>query len=383
MMPRAPHSTLRTHFADPRSARRARALTALSLIACAALTACAAADEDADSAPDFGSFTGGAPGTGGATGSPLSPPSGSAGAPAGSAGTRSEQVGGNGTPIASTGGTTGSNSGSNTGGTGNIGTGGTTNAGAGGSVSAGGSAQVDPNGAGGSTGTAGAPPNGAGGTAAQPPPAVGGDIACPAGASFCSGFESGVLPAGTEPHAVGPSGVDGAFTFESAGAFAGQFSLVVPATNSGGFFYRALAVPVPGQDFWVRLYMNVSTTFGDNSHDSLFGASSGALAADVNGEALVELSEQFNEVLLNTDDAVFNPPTTTTLPANTWLCMEAHYNGGTGDVEIFADGNEIVNAPGYRTVNYQTFRIGYMRYNDDRAVRYDDVIVAPARVGCQ
>jgi hypothetical protein len=141
-------------------------------------------------------------------------------------------------------------------------------------------------------------------------------------------------------------------------------------------------VPVPVQDFWVRLYMHLSTPLGDNSHDSVFGASSGALAADVNGEALVELSEQFNEILLNTDDALFNPPTNNTLPANTWLCMEAHYDGGTGDVEIFADGAALIDAQGYRQVNYQTFRIGYMRYNDDRTVRYDEVVVAPNRVGC-
>jgi hypothetical protein len=62
--------------------------------------------------------------------------------------------------------------------------------------------------------------------------------------------------------------------------------------------------------------------------------------------------------------------------------MEAHYNGGTGNVEIFADGAELINAPGYRAVTYQSFRIGYMRYNDDRTVRYDDLIVAPTRVGC-
>jgi hypothetical protein len=106
------------------------------------------------------------------------------------------------------------------------------------------------------------------------------------------------------------------------------------------------------------------------------------LTADVNGEALVELSEQFNEILLNTDDALFNPPTNNTLPANTWLCMEAHYNGGSGDVEIFADGAPLIDAAGYRAVTFQTFRIGYMRYNDDRTVRYDDVVVAPNRVGC-
>jgi hypothetical protein len=119
-------------------------------------------------------------------------------------------------------------------------------------------------------------------------------------------------------------------------------------------------------------------------HDGtcLGSGSSGPITADVNNEALVELSEQFNEILLNTHDGLFNPPTNNTLPANQWLCMEAHYNGGTGDVQIFADGQELINAPGYRAIRYQTFRIGYMRYNDDRAVSYDDVIVAPARVGC-
>lgn len=261
--------------------------------------------------------------------------------------------------------------------------GGAGNLGTGGSMSAGGSAQVDPNGTAGAN-AAGAPPvGGAGGSANNepPPPPAGPDIACPAGASFCSGFESGAFPEGTLSHAVGP-GSDGAFVFDTANAFAGTTSLSIPATGSGGFFYRALAVPVPGQDFWVRLYMNLSTPLGDNSHDSVFGASSGPITADVNNEALVELSEQFNEILLNTDDALFNPTANNTLPANQWLCMEAHYNGGSGDVQIFADGQELINAPGYRPLTYQSFRIGYMRYNDDRTVRYDDVVVAPARVGC-
>jgi hypothetical protein len=368
-------STFRARSRDV--CRRTRRFAPLaSFVACSALAACAAAidDDEASGPPDFSGNVGGA-----TAGNPSLPPNGMtppannpALTPTGSAG--SEGVPGN-TPIANgTGGSsgTGSNNGSS--------------AGTGGATGAAGSAAVDPNGAagsdtnvgqGGSNATAGA------GGSVNPPttPPSGPDIDCPAGASFCSGFESGAFPAGTQFHSVGP-GSPNPFLFDSTEVFAGTQALVIPATNSGGFFYRALAVPVPGQDFWVRLYMHLSTPLGDNSHDSVFGASSGALTADVNGEALVELSEQFNEILLNTDDALFNPPTNNTLPANTWLCMEAHYDGVSGDVEIFADGAALVDAAGYRALNFQTFRIGYMRYNDDRTVRYDDVVVAPNRVGC-
>lgn len=238
-----------------------------------------------------------------------------------------------------------------------------------------------PNGtAGSNTGGGGAGP-GAAGTGSAPPLPTEPDIDCPAGASFCSGFEGTQFPAGTQFHSVGPQ-TPTPFAFDSTETFAGQQALVIPATNSGGFFYRALAVPVPGQDFWVRLYMHLSTALGDNSHDSVFGASSGGIQADVNGEALVELSEQFERILLNTDDALFNPMVGSTLAPNTWHCIEAHYNGVTGDVQIFADGEQLINATGYRQLTYQSFRIGYMRYNDDRTIRYDDVIVAPNRVSC-
>jgi hypothetical protein len=362
-----------------------RALFIAGALAASALLACAAAsDDDADGPPDFSGSVPGGSGAPGTTGGLSNTPSN----PAGMNNPGSNSPGGTNNPGSNPGSTDGQTGVSGpvvgAGGAGSgTGNGGAGNVGAAGSVNAGGSAQVDPNaGAAGSSMNAGgaAPVAGAGGGPAEPPPPVGSDIDCPAGASFCSGFESGVMPNGTMPHAVGP-GSAGAFLFETNGAFAGT-SLVVPATGSGGFFYRALAVPIPGQNFWVRLYMNLSTPLGDNSHDSVFGGSSGAITADVNNEALVELSEQFNEILLNTDDALFNPAANNTLPANQWLCMEAHYDGGSGDVQIFADGQELINAPAYRAITYQSFRIGYMRYNDDRTVRFDDVIVAPARIGC-
>lgn len=223
---------------------------------------------------------------------------------------------------------------------------------------------------------------GSGGAAAGGPSGGGsGDIVCPSGATFCSGFEGTALPAGTKFHAVGPSGAM-TYTFDTTNPKFGKQSLSIPE-HSGGFYYRALAVPVPGNDFWVRLYVRVSRAFGDDGHDSLFGASNGNIDADVNNEALVEFSEQFNEVLLNTDDQLFNPSGMSTLTANDWHCIEAHFEGGSGNVQIFSDGMEIINAPGYAKASFQSFRIGYMQYHDTRGVWYDDVIVAPARVNCQ
>jgi len=84
----------------------------------------------------------------------------------------------------------------------------------------------------------------------------------------------------------------------------------------------------------------------------------------------------------NTDDQLFTPMTKSKLAADTWHCIEAHYDGGSGTVEIFVDGEELINAPGYKTLTLQSFRVGYMRYNDDRDVWFDDVIIGPSRVAC-
>lgn len=400
----------------PVSARRRTARTLCSwlapIAACAALAAACGGDE-ATGEPDFGTGAlGPFGGVSGGTSNPAAPgvnnsgnnfnntvgnnnalpPSGTPG------GNNNEPVQGNGTPTAvnnNAGNNQGNNPSAGTPGAAGSGSAAPGNNGAGGApanpppAGAAGSAQMPPQQPPPQTGAAGSaqmppqqPPPQQPPPPPPPPPAPAGpDIDCPAGATFCSGFEGTALPAGMT-HAVGSNPAAGAFVLDTTEAFEGNQSLSVPATGNGGFFYRAFAVPVPGQDFWVRLYMHLSTPLGDNSHDSVFGASSGGLTADVNGESLVELSEQFNEILLNTDDALFNPPTNMTLPANEWLCMEAHYVGGSGNVEIFVNETSLINATGYGAQMHQTFRFGYMRYNDDRTIRYDNVVVAPQRVGC-
>jgi hypothetical protein len=305
--------------------------------------------------PGSGGMSGGSPGAG--TGG-KSPSTGGTPSTGGAAGLGNSGANNAGSSGANTGGRSGASS---TGGVAGSASGGTTAGGASGGVNAGGASG------------AGAGSGGASGGSAP-------DIPCPAGATFCSGFEGTALPAGVKFHAVGPTEPN-PYSFDASQAKTGRQSLAIPI-HSGGFYYRALAVPVPGQNFWVRLYLRVSREFGDEGHDSLFGASTGNLDADVNGEALVEFSEQFNEVLLNTDDQLFNPEGASKLTADKWHCIEAHYDGASGNVQIFADGDEVIHATGYAKQTFQTFRLGYMQYHDTRAVWYDDVVVAPSRVSC-
>jgi hypothetical protein len=218
----------------------------------------------------------------------------------------------------------------------------------------------------------------------NPPPPTTPDITCPSGASFCSGFESAALPSGTvfQPTGTQPQ-------FDTAVKHSGNQSIVFPA-GSGGFSVKEVVAPIPGQTFWARLFVQVSSTFGDNDHDSLFVASTATTTEDNNAEHGPELSEQGNQILLNADDALFNaagpgfPSASTgpTISANTWHCIEAFYDGGTGDVQIFGDSQMLINAPAYKKLTYSTFRFGYIQFNTARTIHFDDVVVAPDRVGC-
>jgi hypothetical protein len=372
------------------------------IAACSAVLACSSDDT---APPNGGSSRGGTSGTGGVastSGGAMSGATGLGGATTGSGGASGAAGSGavpatggstanGGTPPTAgsagkvgTGGAGGSTAGSTNGG--QLGTGGagtstggqnTAGTGTGGTAAAAGSAATGGNAGAGATGTAGT----SGGGGAPAGGSAGADITCPTGASFCSGFEGTALPSGTQFLSVGPNSPD-PYALDTSQHFAGKQSLQI-TKGSGGFYYRALAVPVPGQDFWARFYLRVSSVFGDNSHDSLFGASTGALTADSNNETLVEFSEQFNKVLLNTKDQLFQPTDSNTITADAWHCIEAHYDGSSGDVQIFSDGKEIIHATAYAKQTFKTFRLGYMQYNDARSIWYDDVIVAPSRVNCE
>jgi hypothetical protein len=397
----AMHRALRTSHltAAPR-----RSFTSATTVALAVLLG-ACSSGDADPAP---SFSGGQapPGSGG---------SGSANAPSTSPGSTSNNSTNTNTPSTSqqtasnvnnseslptnlpqTNGSAGSGSGSNNNSNNNTNSGTQGSGGAGGAgnnTASGGSA-----GSASTMGTAGngtmPPPTGNAGTSGngsagaggntQPPPDTTPDIACPTGATFCSGFEGTTLPSTS----IFQSNPVTQFAFDTTVKHSGSQSLKITSAKSG-FNIQEVVVPIPGNAFWARLFIQTSTDFGDNDHDSLFVGSTASTSQDNNAESGPEFSEQGNQILINADDKLyamggpgFPQGKGPQLTANTWHCIEAHYDGGSGDVEYFSDGTQLINAAGFLKTTYQTFRFGYIEFNTPRTIWFDDVVVAPDRVGC-
>jgi hypothetical protein len=157
-------------------------------------------------------------------------------------------------------------------------------------------------------------------------------------------------------------------------------------TSPGAFHYRMLGVTVP-QTFWVRLHIKSDQAIGQDGHNAFFIAMTDPNYH--NSTHSVEVSEQFNCIILNDHDALFPTGNTcgtnTALSANAWHCMEAMFDGSTGNVQVYADGTQIINATGWANAKapFNTFEFGYANYHDPAAsVWYDDVAIGPTRLGC-
>ncbi len=351
----------------------------------AALAGCGAAEEGADGPPVFGASNPSAPG--GNSGTPQNPASGSAGAT--NPNNPSQAAGSGSTPSASPGGSA-APSGTEGNGNPNAPLDPSTASNSGGAMAPGtGGAGSMPSGGQQPSGAAGAPP------VTNPPvttPATP-DIACPAGAIFCSGFEGTTLPAGTtfEPSYLAPTALGAQVTLDTAVFHGGRQSLKMPVGNQFNY-YRMLAVSVP-TSFWVRLYTRSNVGFGaeGSTHASLYMGSI-LPPGEYNGDGAIEIAEQFTQIQLNKNDARYGTsglspaPTSTgtTLPDNTWTCMETEFDGATGAVRVFVEGDQIIDASDWQPPTaYKTFRFGYLRFDSPpRDVWMDDVVVTANRVGC-
>jgi hypothetical protein len=218
---------------------------------------------------------------------------------------------------------------------------------------------------------------------------------CPSGAIFCADFEeaSGVpsnAPVGTatfaDPSEYGwtfGGSTNAAMVLDKTAPYAGTQSLKV--NPSSGFSVRTLSVAVP-QTFWVRLYIKSDKAIGQPDHNSFFGA---GLDPDYSKGKFVELSEQFNCVLLNASDSL-NPMGTTcsantALTANDWHCMAAQFDGATGNVQVFSGTTKIIDAVAWTPAKeaFTTFSFGYFAYNANSAtVWYDNVVVSASPLSC-
>ena len=254
--------------------------------------------------------------------------------------------------------------------------------GTGGGSSQGGSGLSGAGGAGGAVGAGGssAGGGGAGGTTSTG--------FCPADHIFCTDFEEAAgLPTGAVMAAPDETniafGTPDFMILDSVSPFAGQRSLKV--TSPGAFHYRMVGVTVPA-NFWVRLYMKSDQDIGQPDHNAFFAAMANP---DYHRGTGVELAEQFSCLLLNNQDALFPTGTAcgaaTALPKNVWHCVVAHYDGTTGNVQVFAEQTQIINAVAWPNAmaTFNTFEFGYANYHAPAAsVWYDNIAITTSPLSC-
>lgn len=242
-------------------------------------------------------------------------------------------------------------------------------------------------------GSAGDQPGAAGTAGSGPAPDPG---VCPAEATFCSGFESAELPEGAVFKLNGDPATPWTALFEvdSTVSFAGNSSLRVRKNSepNASTMYKVLAVPSGGADFWVRLYLRSDVELGQEGHNAYAIAS---VSDDPNDAAKVEFADDVG-LSFNASDDVRWPEgfgrltsggtMPYSLPANEWHCIELHFDGAGRTQSLFVAGEELIVASNYPSsaISFATFKFGYLGYHNevDRTVWYDDVVVAPARIGC-
>ena len=335
-----------------------------------------------------GGSAAGTSGGGGTAGTGVAGNTGVAGSNAGAGGS-STGVAGSGGSAAGTTGSGGSTAGSTGSGGSASGTAGATAGTGGGNAGRGGSA----GGAAGQTGSAGR--GGAGGSGQGGSSGSGGPTTCPANATFCSGFETAGLPAGAVYKLNGnpstPFTAD--YAIDTAQKSSGSSSLKVKSSaeaGTSGSMYKMLAVPAPMNTFWVRFFIRSDMPIGSNEHNAFAVAS---LTDEPNDSSGVEFAEDVG-ISFNASDVVRWPTgygrltngsmMPYSLPANTWHCVEISFDGAARVQQLFVGGTQLINATDYPSATraFKNFKFGFNSlHGPARNMWYDDVAVAPTRVG--
>jgi hypothetical protein len=182
------------------------------------------------------------------------------------------------------------------------------------------------------------------------------------------------------------------FAIDTTVKHAGASSLRVKKTTeagASGSAYRMLAVPAPMNAFWVRFWVRSDTDMGGD-HNAFAIASD---TDDPNGSANVEFAEDVG-IAFNASDDVRWPTgygrltsggtKPYVLPKETWYCVEVSYDGTSRVQQLFVNGAQLINATSYPTAAkaFKNFKFGFQSFHGpDRVMWYDDVAVAPARIG--
>jgi hypothetical protein len=224
----------------------------------------------------------------------------------------------------------------------------------------------------------------------------GAGVACPADATFCSGFEDNALPTGAVyKFNAAPGDWSRDFEVDTTLFHGGKSSLRVKAgsadtTASGA--YQMLAVPAPMATFWVRLYIQqTELDIGESDHNVFGGAAS---TDEPNSPGMIEFAEDVG-VAFNTSDDVRWPtgfgringtPMPFKLPKGMWHCIEINYDSATRAQKLYVNGTLQIDASNYPATvanPIKIFKFGFNKlHGPARKVWFDDVAVGPTRAGC-
>jgi len=164
-------------------------------------------------------------------------------------------------------------------------------------------------------------------------------------------------------------------------------------TGTSGSAFEMLSVPATPNAFWVRFWVQSAILMGSQDHNAFAWAATGDMPND--GPA-VEFAEDVGIAFNTQDNDVWpagygrlsggstNPYQ---LPAMTWQCVEISYDLTNRHIQLFVGGTQLIDATSYPassvTGTWNRFKFGFNSYHGPaRVMWYDDVAVAPTRIGC-
>ncbi|WP_437276340.1 hypothetical protein WME90_34545 [Sorangium sp. So ce375] len=209
----------------------------------------------------------------------------------------------------------------------------------------------------------------------------------PGGCSiFCSDFEGGSLPSELQffPEYQRSKMAD-FVTLDSTG-HSGTHSVKVSGTD----FSQMLGVAVPS-NFWGRIYLKSATDI-QMGHNTYVAAVEGNGDPN-NGEQIrigehqcqLELNRKSDDKEMLSNGGMYMCSGGVKLVANTWYCLEFHYDGPGRSVSVFVDGAEVnaMHVTDWGPYDYKLFKFGFEKYHGGaKTMWYDDLALNSARVGC-
>ncbi|WP_437324507.1 hypothetical protein [Sorangium sp. So ce381] len=209
----------------------------------------------------------------------------------------------------------------------------------------------------------------------------------PGGCSiFCSDFEGGSLPSELQFFPDYLRARMGEFVTLDSTGHSGTHSVKVSGTD----FSQMLGVAVPS-NFWGRIYLKSATDI-QMGHNTYVAAVEGN--GDPNNGEQIRIGEHQCQLELNrkSDDkeklsngGTYMCSGGVKLVANTWYCLEFHYDGPGRSVNVFVDGTEVtaMGVTDWGPYDYKLFKFGFEKYHGGaKTMWYDDLALNSERVGC-